>query len=44
MNTRILIKVEPACLFYLATQLGLLDAHKPKEAINDFSSGEVNKK
>jgi len=44
VNTRILSKVELACLFNLVTQLDLLDYYKPKETINDFSSGELNKK
>lgn len=36
-------KVELACLFNLVAQLDLLDYYKPKEAINDFSSGGLNK-
>jgi hypothetical protein len=37
VNTRILSKVELACLFNLGEQLNLLDYYKPKETINDFS-------
>ena len=44
VDTRLLNKVELACLFNLVAQLDLLDYYKPKEAINDFSSGEFNKK
>jgi hypothetical protein len=44
VNTRILNKVELACLFNLVAQSDLLDYYKPKETINDFSSGELNKK
>ena len=44
VNTRILSKVELACLFNLVAQLDLLDYYKPQETINDFSSGEFNKK
>ena len=44
VNTRILSKVELACLFNLVAQADLLDYYKPKETINDFSSGEINKK
>jgi hypothetical protein len=44
VNTRILSKVELACLFNLVAQADLLAYYKSKETVNDFSSGERNKK
>ncbi|KIM34855.1 hypothetical protein M413DRAFT_434968 [Hebeloma cylindrosporum] len=43
VDTRLMNKVELACVSNLVAQLDLLEYYKPKEAINDFSSGEFNR-
>ncbi|CAA7262308.1 unnamed protein product [Cyclocybe aegerita] len=43
VSTRFLSKSELACLADLVAQSDLLDYYKPKEVVNDFSSGGYNK-